>query len=62
MKNYAFKLVCIDDSSPLEFAVLEDKNCGSLKEVYEYMSHNIYEHDLSSCKWLLLPIHKLKVG
>lgn len=33
MEDYAFKLVCIDDSSPIEFAVLDDINRSTLTEI-----------------------------
>lgn len=58
MEDYAFKLVCIDDSSPLEFVVLDDVNRSTLTEIHEYMMANAGKYDLNSCKWLLLPIHK----
>ena len=61
MKNHAFKLVCIDDSSPFEFAVVDDVNRSTLTEIHEYLLENASRYDLNSCKFLLLPIHKMTV-
>lgn len=58
MDNHAFKLVCIDDSSPLEFVVLDDVNRSTLTDIHEYLLQNMSRYDLDSCKFLLLPIHK----
>lgn len=54
--NVAFKLVCIDDSSPFDFQVLDDINRGSLDEIFMYLNENIEKFNLTTCKWLLLPI------
>ena len=36
-----YKLVCVDESDPLEYQTLEDINCGCLEEVHEYVTKNI---------------------
>lgn len=56
MVNVAFKLVCIDDSSPYKFKVLDDVNKRSLEEVYRYLEDNFEKYDIQTCKWLLMPI------
>lgn len=56
--DYAFKLVCIDDTSPIEFSVLDDINRGSLSDIYDYLINNIDKYNISHCKWILLPISK----
>ena len=58
MEDFAFKLVCIDDSSPMEFMILDDVNKGNLNEIHSYLEDKINEYDLSTCKWLILPIKK----
>lgn len=60
MESTAFKLVCIDDSNPFEFAVLDDTNKENLDEVHNYLKKNIGKYNLQTCKWLLLPIYKQK--
>lgn len=52
----SFKLVCIDDSSPFEFQVLDDTNKGSLDEIFAHLKENIGNYNIENCKWLLLPI------
>lgn len=58
MGEYAFKLVCLDDTSPMEFAVLDDVNRGNLQEVFDYLNENISRYDIGKCKWILLPISR----
>lgn len=58
-KNYAFKLVCIDDSSPFSFDVLCDINRANLDEIHIYLKNHIGKFNLDTCKWLLLPIRKI---
>ena len=48
-----YKLVCVDESDPLEYQTLEDINCGCLEEVHEYVTKNIGKH--KNAKWMLLP-------
>ena len=48
-----YKLVCVNESDPLEYQTLEDINCGCLEEVHEYVTKNIGKH--KNAKWMLLP-------
>lgn len=56
--DYAFKLVCIDDTNPIEFTILDDVNRGSLLDIYNYLIATINNYDIRYCKWILLPISK----
>ena len=53
MQKPFFKILCIDESDPFEFQVLEDVNCGNLEEVYDFLVEKMPLHD--DAKWLLLP-------
>lgn len=55
-EKVAYKVVCIDDSSPFEFQVLDDVNRGTLNEVCERIAENGKKFDSARCKWLILPI------
>ena len=48
-----FKLVCIDESDPMEYKILEDVNRGTLDEIHEFVSRKMNKH--IGAKWLLLP-------
>ena len=48
-----YKLVCIDESNPLEYRVLDDINRGNLEEIHEYVKKNIDKY--KNAKWMLLP-------
>jgi len=58
MNNYYFKLVCIDDTNPIEFCVLEDVNVDNLDEVHNFVVNNIKNHPPEQTKWLLMPLIK----
>lgn len=47
------KLVCIDESDPFEYRILEDVNKGSLDEVHAFVQENFDKH--YGAKWILLP-------
>ncbi len=51
-----FKLVCIDDSDPMEYQVLDDINKKNMYEVYQYVEDNAERYPATS-KLLLLPIY-----
>ena len=59
MENYYFKVVCIDDTNPLEFMVIEDKNLGTLDDVHNFISERILQNDPTRAKWILLPMQKM---
>lgn len=50
-KNY-FKIVCIDESDPFEYKVLEDANRSTIDEVHEFVKEKLPLHD--GAKWILL--------
>lgn len=47
------KLVCIDESDPLEYKILEDINRRTLQEIHEFVSSHYEKH--KGAKWILLP-------
>lgn len=53
MENLFFKVVCVNDSNPMEYQVLEDVNRGNLDEVHEFVTQ-MYEKHIGS-KWMLIP-------
>lgn len=56
--HYAFKLVCVDESNPLEYEVLEDLNAQDLKEVHNLLESKIVKYNINNTKWMLFPIPK----
>ena len=48
-----YKLVCVDDNNPFEYAVLEDVNCADINKVHDFIIHNIHKH--RRAKWMLIP-------
>lgn len=56
MEGYFFKLVCIDDTNPIEYCVLEDVNVATLEDVHNFVVKNIYNHTPENSKWLLMPM------
>lgn len=58
MDNYFFKLVCIDESNPIEYDVLEDVNIENLENVHEYVREHIQKHTPEHSKWMLIPMKK----
>jgi hypothetical protein len=55
MEKDFIKVVCIDESDPLEYKVLEDKNVGSLKELFQFLDKKYPQHIENGIRWLLLP-------
>lgn len=53
MKNLFFKVVCVDESDPFEYRVLEEANRGSLKEVHDFVNERLEQHE--GAKWMLIP-------
>lgn len=58
MDAYYYKLVCVDETNPLEFEVLEDMNVGSLDDVHKFVTEHIKDHQPDRTKWMLLPFKK----
>ena len=48
-----FKVVCVDESDPMEYKILEDVNRKNLNEVHDFVQQKINKH--IGAKWLLLP-------
>lgn len=61
MKNYYFKLVCIDDQDPLEYNVLFDINLGNLDDVHTFVVRNINKNMGKRPKWILIPLLKEEI-
>ena len=53
MEKLCFKVVCIDESDPFEYRVLEDVNRGNLDEVHDFINKRIKQH--IGAKWMLIP-------
>lgn len=62
MEDYYFRLVCVNDTDPIEFCVLEDKNVKTLEEAHDFVLKNINKHISQKTKWLLIPINKKSVS
>ena len=62
LEDFAFKLVCVDETNPLEYEVLEDVNAKDLDEVHKQISEKICKHNIATTKWMLLPIKKIRIG
>lgn len=59
MESLYFKLVCVDETDPIEYRVLEDVNKGSLDEVHEFIKERFEKH--KGAKWMMFPcICKIK--
>lgn len=61
MENYYYKLVCVDETNPLEYEILEDKNVDSLDDVHEFVVEHIKDYQPDKTKWILLPFKKENV-
>lgn len=48
-----YKLVCVDESDPLEYKVIIDLNRSTLEDVHEYVKEHINQH--TNAKWMLIP-------
>ena len=35
--NHAFKIVCVDENNPIEYAILDEINKDNMKEVCKYL-------------------------
>lgn len=53
MEKEFYKLVCVDESDPFEYKILEDVNKGSLDEVHKYVMEKSQKH--IGAKWMLIP-------
>ena len=43
MSKPYFKIICVDESDPFEFQVLEDVNRGTIDEVHEFVKEKLSE-------------------
>lgn len=58
--NHAFKIVCVDENNPIEYAILDEINKDNMKEVCKYLLETYQKYnDINNCKWLIIPIPKL---
>ena len=58
MEQYYYKVVYVDDTNPIEYAVLEEKNLDSLDDIHDFVTKHIHEHLSKQAKWILLPFRK----
>lgn len=56
--EYFYKLVCIDDSNPIEYRVLLEKNISTLDEAHEFVQIHMHEFIPNLVKWMLIPFKK----
>jgi hypothetical protein len=54
MEREFFRIVCIDESDPMEYKILEDSNKGDLDEVHNFVKENYEKHKKQGVRWLLL--------
>lgn len=62
MGEFFFKLVCVDETNPLEYEVLEDVNVGCLDDVHKFVTEHIGNYQPDKTKWMLLPMKKQLAG
>ena len=55
MTTEFIRIICIDESDPLEYRILEDSNKGSVDEVNIFLKDNYSKHKGVGIRWLLLP-------
>ena len=48
-----YKLVCVDESDPLEYKVITDVNRSTLDDIHEYVKEHIGQY--AHAKWMLIP-------
>ena len=53
MEQKFLKIVCIDESDPMEYRILEEANRGNLQEVHEFIKERYDKH--KGAKWMMLP-------
>ena len=58
MKDYYFRLVCVNEYNILEYEILEDVNVGNLTEVHKYVEEHIQQHLIKNAKWMLIPVKR----
>ena len=56
--EYFYKLVCVDESNPLEYTVLFEKNVDTLDMAHELVQRHIHEYIPNMVKWMLIPFRK----
>ena len=61
MDNYYYKLVCVDETNPMGYRVLNDENFDSLDAVHEFVQRHINEYIPNLVKWMLMPFKKDEV-
>ncbi len=55
MERNFVRVICVDESDPMEYKILEDVNKGTLDEVHTFLEETYYKHIGSGIRWLLLP-------
>ena len=55
MEKEFIRIVCIDESDPLEYKILEDSNKGNLDEVHTFLNERYSKYKGTGIRWLLLP-------
>ena len=52
--EYFFRLICLDETNPLHYSILEEENFGNIQDLHEYMDNHIDDHHPDRSKWILL--------
>ena len=55
MKRNYVRIVCIDESDPIEYKILEDVNRGTIEDVNSFLKESVSQHVGNGIRWLLLP-------
>ena len=55
MQKEFIRIICIDESDPMEYKILEDSNKGNLDEIHSFLEKNYTKHKGVGIRWLLLP-------
>ena len=55
MEKEFIRIICVDESDPLEYKILEDSNRGNLDEVHTFLNERYSKHKGTGIRWLLLP-------
>lgn len=59
--DYFFKLVCLDETNPFHYSVLEEENFNNIQDLHKYIDDHIDDHHPEFSKWILLRPSKKKL-
>lgn len=56
--DYFFKLVCLDETNPFHYSILDEENFDNMQDLHKYMDNHIDDHHPDYSKWILLHLNK----